>query len=48
MSNKKTVRDISFSGKRVLMRVDFNVPMKEKDARWSSTTSRGSRKPSRR
>jgi phosphoglycerate kinase len=25
--NKKTVRDIALSGKRVLMRVDFNVPM---------------------
>lgn len=27
--NKKTVRDISLKGKRVLMRVDFNVPMKD-------------------
>jgi phosphoglycerate kinase len=27
--NKMTVRDIDFKGKRVLMRVDFNVPMKE-------------------
>ncbi|MFH0921559.1 MAG: phosphoglycerate kinase [Fibrobacterota bacterium] len=26
---KKTVRDLSFKGKRVLMRVDFNVPMKD-------------------
>jgi phosphoglycerate kinase len=26
--NKKTVRDIDFKGKRVLMRVDFNVPLK--------------------
>jgi phosphoglycerate kinase len=26
--NKKTVRDINFKGKRVLMRVDFNVPLK--------------------
>ncbi len=25
---KKTVRDIDFNGKRVIMRVDFNVPMK--------------------
>src|SRR5512137_1019130 len=25
--NKKTVRDIDLHGKRVLMRVDFNVPM---------------------
>jgi len=27
--NKKTVRDIDLKGKRVLMRVDFNVPLKE-------------------
>jgi len=26
--NKKTVRDIDFKGKRVIMRVDFNVPLK--------------------
>src|SRR3984893_14667168 len=25
--NKKTVRDIDVAGKRVLMRVDFNVPL---------------------
>ena len=25
--NKKTVKDINLKGKRVLMRVDFNVPM---------------------
>ena len=25
--NKKTIRDIDFAGKRVLMRVDFNVPL---------------------
>ena len=25
--DKKTVRDIDLKGKRVLMRVDFNVPM---------------------
>src|SRR4030095_5954522 len=25
--NKKTVRDVELKGKRVLMRVDFNVPM---------------------
>jgi len=29
MINKKTVRDVGFAGKRVLMRVDFNVPMKD-------------------
>ncbi|MBI4732769.1 MAG: phosphoglycerate kinase [Chloroflexi bacterium] len=27
--NKKTVRDIDLKGKRVLMRVDFNVPMED-------------------
>lgn len=27
--SKKTVRDIDLSGKRVLMRVDFNVPLKD-------------------
>ncbi len=27
--SKKTVRDIDLAGKRVLMRVDFNVPMKD-------------------
>lgn len=26
---KKTIKDISFKGKRVLVRVDFNVPLKE-------------------
>ncbi|MEO8458845.1 MAG: phosphoglycerate kinase, partial [Chloroflexota bacterium] len=31
MQNKKTVRDIDVAGKRVLMRVDYNVPM-EKDS----------------
>ena len=27
--NKKTVRDVDFKGRRVLSRVDFNVPIKE-------------------
>jgi phosphoglycerate kinase len=27
--NKKTVRDVSLKGKRVVMRVDFNVPVKD-------------------
>jgi phosphoglycerate kinase len=26
---KKTVRDVDVSGKRVLVRVDFNVPLKD-------------------
>ena len=26
---KKTVRDVAFAGKRVIMRVDFNVPLKD-------------------
>jgi len=29
MFNKKTVRDLTVSGKRVLVRVDFNVPLKD-------------------
>jgi phosphoglycerate kinase len=29
MFNKKTIRDFDFSGKKVLVRVDFNVPIKE-------------------
>ena len=28
--NKKTVKDIDLKGKRVLMRVDFNVPMERR------------------
>ena len=27
--NKKTLKDIALQGKRVVMRVDFNVPIKE-------------------
>ena len=30
---KLTVRDLSVSGQRVLVRVDYNVPMEEKDGR---------------
>ena len=29
MFNKKTIRDIDVKGKRVLVRVDFNVPIKD-------------------
>lgn len=34
---KLSVRDLSVSGKRVLVRVDFNVPTEEKDGRVSIT-----------
>ncbi len=27
MLNKKTIRDVDYTGKRVLVRVDFNVPL---------------------
>ena len=30
--NKKTIRDIELSGKTVLMRVDYNVPVDENGA----------------
>jgi phosphoglycerate kinase len=29
MFNKKTIRDIDVKGKRVLVRVDYNVPIKD-------------------
>ena len=32
--NKKTLRDVDLAGKRVVMRVDFNVPM---TCAWIST-----------
>lgn len=32
MLNKKTVRDVDLSGKKVIMRVDFNVPLDETGA----------------
>ncbi|MDP8230851.1 MAG: phosphoglycerate kinase [Candidatus Gorgyraea atricola] len=35
--NKKTIKDIEIKGKRVLMRVDFNVPL-DKDLRISDDT----------
>ena len=35
--SKKTLRDVDLKGKRVLMRVDFNVPMAK--GRRSSTCS---------
>ena len=33
MFNKKTIRDIDVKGKKVLVRVDFNVPMKDGEDR---------------
>ena len=29
LMNKKTLRDVELAGKRVVMRVDFNVPIKD-------------------
>ena len=29
MFNKKTIRDIDLRGKKVVVRVDFNVPLKD-------------------
>jgi len=37
--NKKTVRDIVVSGKRVLLRVDFNVPLSGKDPEKTITVA---------
>ena len=34
---KKTIRDIDLSNKRVLVRVDFNVPLDEKDGQMVIT-----------
>jgi 3-phosphoglycerate kinase len=33
MMQKKTIRDIDISGKRVLVRVDFNVPIDKATSR---------------
>jgi len=37
---KKTIADVDVRGKKVLMRVDFNVPMKEADNRYEVTDDR--------
>ena len=29
MFNKKTIEDVNVNGKRVLVRVDFNIPLKD-------------------
>src|SRR3984885_12341204 len=34
---KLTVRDLDVAGKRVFMRVDYNVPLEEKDGKMSIT-----------
>src|SRR5665647_1358988 len=38
--NKKTVRDIDFKGKRVFVRVDYNVPMDKSGAITDDTRIR--------
>src|SRR5215469_13184926 len=37
---KLTVRDLEVKGKRVFMRVDYNVPLRKKTAKWSSPMTR--------
>ncbi len=37
--NKKTIRDIDVNGKKVLVRVDFNVPLSSKDPQDSITVT---------
>ena len=36
--NKKTIRDIDVAGKRVLVRVDFNVPLGRSTAHYRRYT----------
>jgi 3-phosphoglycerate kinase len=37
--NKKTIEDVNVSGKRVFVRVDFNVPLSSKDPRETITVT---------
>ena len=32
---KKTIRDYDLSGKKVIIRVDFNVPIKDGEITWT-------------
>ena len=44
---KITIRDLALKGKRVLVRVDYNVPLQEKDGVQVITNDKRIRKPSR-
>ena len=48
MSMKLSVRDLDVRGKRVLVRVDFNVPTEERDGKIASQMTPGSGKVCRR